>query len=108
MLLCDVLTPYYTLVNGATLHILWHVGAAYGAYSQCLCFVLARSVELGVSVEMTWVLCCVPVITVRRDEYSWRDGGSGSDHYCDTSGRGVASGGRDVGKSVSGRKQKLT
>jgi hypothetical protein len=55
MCLCPCLLPYYTsCTRGLTLHVLWHLGAAYGGYLHIQTLILLRIRALGRDVHLHW------------------------------------------------------
>lgn len=66
MHLCHHLLPFYQYTNGATLHVLWHLGAGYGGYMMTLILVTTRANGLGVPVKLSWMLYIIPIISEEK------------------------------------------
>ena len=60
---CASLLPYYLQAQGATFHILWHLGSGLGAYLQILLMIAIRMQSLGSVAEVKWVGGILPTIS---------------------------------------------
>ncbi len=52
---CDALLPYYQRAGGLTFHIVWHIGAAVGAYLFAQQMIAMRLVAIG---QTPALVCC--------------------------------------------------
>ena len=81
MHLCQGLLPFYNLTWGFTLHVVWHVGAAYGGYLHIQTLILLRAGALGLDLHLQWprgylsqsdwgeaLLCCFYLPVIREQK----------------------------------------
>ena len=55
MHMCPGLLPYYTSYSwGMTLHVIWHMGAAYGGYLHIQTLIILRARALGLDLHIQW------------------------------------------------------
>lgn len=77
---CKELMPLYANVSGATLHIIWHLGAGLGCYYMVTLCVCARLHCLGHnSVALKWKFGFMPICTVTAATASTSNGSAAVD-----------------------------
>lgn len=59
---CNSLLPYYRMMNGCTLHIIWHIGSGLGGYFVVLFITSVRLEVLGGTPELKWIGGICPVV----------------------------------------------
>eukprot|EP00386_Alphamonas_edax_P016197 GDKI01049479.1.p1 GENE.GDKI01049479.1~~GDKI01049479.1.p1 ORF type:complete len:277 (+),score=46.84 GDKI01049479.1:129-959(+) len=61
---CEWLIAYYIPVSGLTLHIVWHLGAAWGTYLATVMLSVVRIQALGMHAALKWRFGFLPVAVI--------------------------------------------